>query len=92
MKPKLKEKKDPIEKMLAACVGFKQGNKTLKQVWYAVRGHRNNMLIQQLKDRKLGSLLFHLSLDFVTWYGDRDDLVETSVRQVANHLEQQCRH
>ena len=76
-----------ISRLLDACVSYTHGEMTLKQVWYRARGQRIFDAIQSFPEPKLGELLFTLANDFLTWYGDRDDLVDETIREIARMLE-----
>jgi hypothetical protein len=76
-----------IGRLLDACVAYARGKMTLKQVWYRARGQKMLDVIMAFPDRKLGELMFTLANDFLTWYGDRDDIIDETIRMIAEHLE-----
>jgi hypothetical protein len=81
-----KQKLGPIEKMLASCVDFERGKKTLNQVYYQFRGNTKMQQIQRVADKQLGEMLFIVAMDFMSWHGDRDDIIKRSVLNVAEHV------
>lgn len=76
-----------IGRLLDACVAYTHGKMTLKQVWYRARGDKMLDMVMSFPDRELGELMFTLANDFVTWYGDRDDIIDETIRAIAKHLE-----
>jgi hypothetical protein len=84
-------KKDETDKLIGrlldACVSYSHGNMTLKQVWYRARGQRLFDAIQSFPEPELGELLFTLANDFLCWHGDRDDIIDDTIREIARRLE-----
>ncbi len=76
-----------IGRLLDACVAYAHGKMTMKQVWYRARGQRMFDAIMSFPDQELGQMLFTLANDFLTWYGDRDDIIDETIRAIAKHLE-----
>lgn len=85
--PTEEEAKKLVEKMIEACVLFANRKITFDQLWYRVRGDRRFMAVQKIKDGAFGVLLFYLCLDFISWKGDRDDIIMESAIRVAVDVE-----
>jgi hypothetical protein len=76
-----------ISRLLDACVQYTRGKMTLKQVWYRARGQKMLDAIMAFPDQELGELMFTLANDFLTWHGDRDDIIDATIQTIAKHLE-----
>jgi len=72
-----------VEKMIDASVKFADGAITYEQLWCRCRGYRRNMAVQKVKDQELGRLLYQLSLDFMCWKDENDEIVKQSAMLVA---------
>ncbi len=83
-----------INRAAQACLAYRNGEMTLKQVWYRARGERFMMASQYYADRELGGSLMELASDFFTEFyptndpSDADDFVIVdSIHRVLKHLE-----
>jgi hypothetical protein len=85
-----KDKYKNIIRMCEACQAYTENKMTMKQVWHRVRGNNNFSLIQEYPDKSLGGKLLWLALDFETWSGDRNDIIEGSIFKVAHHLQKEA--
>lgn len=75
-----------IGKIIGACLKFYSEEISFDQLWYRVRGYKNNYAIQQFREPELSYLLLQLHMDFECWRGDRNDLIVQSAYQVAEWI------
>jgi len=59
----------------------------MDQVWYHARGDKKMQAIQAFPDPALGGLLYELWMDFFTWYGVRDDIVDQKILRISDYLQ-----
>jgi hypothetical protein len=58
----------------------------MRDIYFHIRGDQRMTQIQLCSDTRLGCLLYELWMDFYTWYGNRDDIIDEKIRIIVHYL------
>ncbi|MBW1811243.1 MAG: hypothetical protein JRJ87_23840 [Deltaproteobacteria bacterium] len=75
-----------VSRAILACLAYKTGEMSLKQVWYRARGERFIMACQFYPDHDVGGSLWELANDFYTCMDCMDHVIIDSIFRVIKSV------